>query len=157
MTVEGELRQQERVFIIGSRSQSESAQELTEHLNELSELVETYGGLVCDRYECCVRKPTAATLLSKGLLEVAGEQVKRANVDTVVFDNDLTPGQQRNLERFFGKTVMDRSEVILYIFSDRARTRKPLCKLNLRKQNTSVLALNGCGHIYTDKKVVESI
>ena len=131
MTIETELNRQENVFIIGARSQSEEAKELTEHLNELSELVETYGAVVKGRYECCVRKPTAATLLSKGLLEKAGQLIENTNVDTIVFDNDLTPGQQRNLESFFGKTVMDRSEVILYIFSDRAKSKEATLQVEL--------------------------
>jgi len=76
-------------------------------------------------------RPHAATLMGKGKVEEIKEQVDRLEPDAVVVDNDLTPAQVRNLEKAWGVRVIDRSEVILDIFSRRAQTSQARLQVEL--------------------------
>jgi GTP-binding protein HflX len=77
------------------------------------------------------QRPVAATLMGRGkVLEIA-EHVERLHPDAVVVDNDLSPAQVRNLEKAWGKRVIDRSELILDIFSRRAQTRQARLQVEL--------------------------
>ncbi len=77
------------------------------------------------------RRADAATLMGRGKVEEVAEEVKRHAPDAVAVDNDLSPGQIRNLERSWGIRVLDRSEVILDIFANRARTRQAQLQVEL--------------------------
>ena len=87
-----------------------------EHLDELSLLADTYGIDTADKIPCQVRKFDASLFIGVGKLEEIKAKVEELNADMVIFDDEITPGQQRNLETFIGKTVMDRTEVILGVF-----------------------------------------
>ena len=77
------------------------------------------------------QKPNPATLMGKGKVAEVGEEVERHDPDAVLVDNDLTPAQGRNLEKAWGRRVIDRSELILDIFSRRAQTRQARLQVEL--------------------------
>ena len=77
------------------------------------------------------QRPDPGTLFGKGKVEEIGEEAERLEVDGIVVDNDLTPAQGRNLEKAWGKRVIDRSELILDIFSRRAQTQQARLQVEL--------------------------
>lgn len=95
-----------------------------DNLDELAGLVETAGAEVVGRLTQRRAAPDSATFLGKGKLEQLELMVRATDADVVIFDNNLAPAQIRNLERELGVKVLDRTEVILDIFSSRARTHE---------------------------------
>jgi len=95
-----------------------------EILSELAGLTQTAGAEVVGRLTQRRSTPDQTTYLGKGKLEQLERMVRATNADVVIFDNDLSPAQTRNLELALGVKVLDRTEVILDIFSTRARTHE---------------------------------
>lgn len=93
-------------------------------LEELSGLAETAGADVVARLTQRREKPDKTTYVGKGKLEQLSQLVKGTEADIVIFDNDLSPAQVRNLEQSVGVKVLDRTELILDIFSTRAQTHE---------------------------------
>lgn len=104
-----------------------------EHLDELELLAETFGLEVVNKIPCPIRKFDASTFVTKGKLEELIQIAKELNVDIVIFDDEITPGQQRNLQEAFKRTVMDRTEVILGVFAQRAQTKEARLQIELAK------------------------
>ena len=104
-----------------------------EHIEELSKLIETAGGTVVAKLIAKRPAPDPATFLGKGKVEELKKLAERNNVDLVVFDDDLSPAQVRNLEKTIGGTtkVIDRSALILDIFAGRARSRESKTQVEL--------------------------
>ncbi len=102
-----------------------------EHLDELALLARTFGIEVAEKIACPLRKFDASTYLSKGKLEELIEKAKELEVDLVIFDDEITPAQQRNLQKAFEKPVMDRTEVILGVFAQRAQTKEARLQIEL--------------------------
>jgi GTPase len=100
-------------------------------LDELGLLVDTAGGTVVGSLLQKRESITPGTFLGKGKLEELKVLVENSSADVVVFDEDLSPGQVRNLERTIQIKVVDRSEVILHIFALRARTREARVQVEL--------------------------
>ena len=93
-------------------------------LEELAGLAETAGAEVCARLTQRRETPDKTTYLGKGKLDQLEQLVKATEADVVIFDNDLSPAQVRNLEQAVGVKVLDRTELILDIFSTRAQTHE---------------------------------
>lgn len=102
-----------------------------EHLQELNLLAETFGLEVLDKIPCAVRKYQASTFVTEGKLEELQECVQATHADMVVFDDEISPGQQRNLEKIFKIPVIDRTEVILGVFAQRAQTKEARLQIEL--------------------------
>jgi GTP-binding protein HflX len=104
-----------------------------EHLEELTKLIETAGGTVVERMYAKRPAPDAATYVGKGKAEHIQHAVEKGHANLVVFDDDLSPAQVRNLEKIIGgKTkVIDRSALILDIFARRARSREAKTQVEL--------------------------
>ncbi|MFV2072105.1 MAG: GTPase HflX [Thermoanaerobaculales bacterium] len=104
-----------------------------EHLDELERLVDTAGGVVVERAIQERAKIAAATLVGKGFLRQLATRCEDASVDALVFDEDLTGSQVRNIERELPKSVkvLDRAAVILDIFAARARSRETQTQVEL--------------------------
>jgi len=100
-------------------------------LEELACLAETAGAIIVDQYPQKIRKINASTYIGKGKAEQLEERVKRFEADLIIFDNDLSPGQIRELERITGSKVIDRSELILDIFASRAKTKQAMLQVEL--------------------------
>jgi GTP-binding protein HflX len=102
-----------------------------EHLEELTKLIETAGASVVGRVFGKRNAPDAGTYIGKGKAEEIKSLVGHTEATLVVFDDDLSPAQVRNLEKIIGVKVIDRSALILDIFAGRARTRESRTQVEL--------------------------
>ncbi|HSP16840.1 MAG TPA: GTPase HflX [Thermoanaerobaculia bacterium] len=102
-----------------------------EHLEELTKLIETAGGAVAERVLAKRQRPDPATFVGSGKAEQVESLVRKHGATLVVFDDDLSPAQVRNLEKIIGVQVIDRSALILQIFANRARSRESRTQVEL--------------------------
>ena len=100
-------------------------------LEELSELATTAGGEVVGDGVQKIAAPCASTFIGKGKAEEFAKHCHQADVDTVIFDDELSPAQSRNLEKVFNCKILDRTSLILDIFAQRARTREGKLQIEL--------------------------
>lgn len=107
------------------------SEEADEHLSELGRLAETAGGIVTGTLVQRVQRPTPRYYLGQGKARELADRTKAAEADLVIFDDDLTPAQGKNLETLLGVRVMDRTELILAIFATRARTYEARVQVEL--------------------------
>lgn len=98
-----------------------------EFLDELASLAETADFEVIQKEACKVKKLDAGTYIGKGKIE----ELSASEADLVIFDDEITPNQQRNLEKLFNRPVMDRTELILEIFGQRAQTNEAKLQIEL--------------------------
>jgi len=119
------------VLVAAPRKGSSDARVMTEHLNELAQLVDTAGADVVARVSQQVVSPNPATLIGEGKVEEVKGTVADTGATLIVVDEELTPVQGANLERELKVRVMDRAEVILDIFATRARSREARLQVEL--------------------------
>jgi len=100
-------------------------------LIELTALAESAGAVVVDRFQQKIRKINPTTYIGKGKADQLAERVRRFKADVVIFDNDLSPAQIRELEEIIQAKVLDRSELILDIFATRAQTKQAQLQVEL--------------------------
>lgn len=112
----------ETAVMVGLITQKQDENRLHETLNELEFLLETAGGEAVKRFIQRLDKPDTRTFVGSGKLEEINAYIKTENVGTVVFDDELSPSQLRNIERELECKVLDRTTLILDIFAKRART-----------------------------------
>jgi len=120
-----------RVFLVGLDLKSGDSAAVGESMEELAELAATAGGEVIGDGTQKAESRNPATYIGKGKAGEYAAFCKANEVDTVIFDDELTPAQTRNLEKIFGRRVMDRTALILEIFSQRARTREGKLQIEL--------------------------
>ena len=113
-----------RVYLIGVELKTRSAADIRESLTELAELATTAGTQIVGEGVQKLATPVAATYIGQGKAKEFASFCQSNDVDTVIFDDELTPAQTRNLEKIFGCKIMDRTALILEIFGQRARTRE---------------------------------
>jgi GTP-binding protein HflX len=116
-----------------------------ESLDELCELAEGAGAAVLERVFQIRDLPEAATLIGAGKVRELAAMAASSHADMVLFDHDLTPTQQRNLEEQIGVKVLDRTQLILDIFARRARTREGRLQVELAQLNYLLPRLTGHG------------
>lgn len=116
-----------------------------ESLEELAELAASAGAAVVERVIQARDAPEAATLIGRGKVEELRAAAKSRAADMVIFDRDLTPTQQRNLEKALDSKVLDRTQLILDIFASRARTREGRLQVELAQLNYLLPRLAGRG------------
>src|SRR5258705_9618562 len=104
---------------------------MSEHLQELEQLVDTAGALVVGEVTQQIDKPNPATYLGKGKVDELREEIDAKNASLVVFDDELSPSQGKNIEDATGQRVMDRAELILDIFATRARSSEAKMQVEL--------------------------
>ncbi|MGH7631741.1 MAG: GTPase HflX [Gemmatimonadales bacterium] len=119
------------MLVAAPRKGSPDARYLTEHLDELAQLVDTAGADVAGRLSQHVVAPNPATLIGEGKVEELAAEVANSEATLVIFDEELSPVQGANLERELKVRVMDRSEVILDIFATRARSHEARLQVEL--------------------------
>ncbi len=102
-----------------------------EHLKELELLVETYGAHTVHKIPCLLRKYDASTYVSAGKLEEIEKAIEQYKPNVVIFDDEITPSQQRNLQERLKMNVMDRTGVILEVFEQRAQTKEARLQVEL--------------------------
>jgi GTP-binding protein HflX len=118
---------------------------MEESLEELAELAAGAGAEVVGRAMQTRPGPEAATLVGQGKVEELRTQVQTDRADVLIFDHDLTPTQQRNLEKAVDCKVIDRTQLILDIFASRARTREGRMQVELAQLNYLLPRLTGHG------------
>jgi GTP-binding protein HflX len=123
----------ERALLVGVYLDKAKETEASSLLQELQELVETLGIGIVDSSLIRVRENFPSHLVGKGKMAEIIEKSKELNCDCIIFDNELSPNQQRNWENESNILVIDRQEVILDIFSLRARTREARLQVQLAK------------------------
>jgi GTP-binding protein HflX len=117
--------------VAAPRKGSPDARHIAEHLEELTRLVDTAGAEVVGRISQHIVSPNPATLIGEGKVEEVANQVAATEASLVIFDEELSPVQGANLERELKVRVMDRPEVILDIFSTRARSHEAKLQVEL--------------------------
>ncbi|MET4081230.1 GTP-binding protein HflX [Pedobacter sp. UYP30] len=122
---------QERVVLVGVVTPGEKEAQTKEYLDELAFLVQTAGGKVEKVFTQKMLKPDRATFVGTGKLEEIKAYVKAEEIDMVVFDDELSPSQLRNIEKEFGVKILDRSILILDIFANRAQTAQAKTQVEL--------------------------
>ncbi len=128
----------ERAFLVGVQTAEMKDGEAAELLLELKELVENLRITVTHSELVNLRRPTPSLLLGSGKAEEIIALAKADGADVIVFDEALSPAQQRNWEELSGLAVIDRQEVILEIFSDRAHTREATLQVALARMEYSL-------------------
>jgi GTPase len=121
----------ERVFLAAVELKSRNGTDTHESLAELGELATTAGGEVIEQGTQKMVSLNAATFIGKGKAGEWGVFCRRNEVDTVIFDDELSPAQSRNLEKIFECKILDRTSLILDIFAQRARTREGKMQIEL--------------------------
>ena len=114
--------EQESAVLVGVINRNQTGKMLSEYLDELAFLADTAGAKVVKRFTQNLDTSNSATFVGKGKLEEIRSYVEAEEVDLVIFDDELTPTQLRNLEKIFKKRILDRTNLILDIFAKRART-----------------------------------
>lgn len=100
-------------------------------LKELQSLTETFGIQRCTMLPCYVRKVSNATILGSGKLLEMKALIDENEVDVLIFDDEISPTQQKNLEKYFQKPVMDRTQLIIEVFAQRAHTAEAKLQIEL--------------------------
>ncbi len=124
-------RKQERALLVGLEKDGVSKWDLRDSLAELAELAHSAGAEVVDTVTQKLQKPTAPFYIGKGKAELIKESFENQHVTSVIFDNELSPAQGRNLENLFNRKVLDRTQLILDIFAQRARSREGRLQIEL--------------------------
>lgn len=138
--------ERQRTFLIGLETRGQSAEwTAAESLDELARLVDTAGGIVVGRTFQTRDKPDGATYIGRGKAEEMVSTVQDKGIDLIVFDGELSPVQQRNLEDIIQCAVIDRTTVILDIFALRARTREAKLQVELAQLNYMLPRMTGKG------------
>lgn len=112
----------EKAVLIGVIDQDTSEEEAKDHIEELAFLAETAGAVTKKKFLQKLRVPDPKTFIGSGKLEEIKEYVVANDIDLVIFDDDLSPSQLRNIERVLEVKILDRSNLILDIFASRAQT-----------------------------------
>jgi GTP-binding protein HflX len=119
----------EKVILVGLRLPKTKKTEISESLEELARLAETAGAspemtIIQNR-----QKMDPAYLIGEGKAREIGEIAKREDIHTIIFDEELKPGQQKNLEELTGAKIVDRTRLILDIFAKRARSKEGILQV----------------------------
>jgi GTP-binding protein HflX len=112
----------EKTVLVGIITINQSRKILDEYLDELSFLTFTAGGEVIKKFTQKMMSPDPKLFLGKGKMEELASFIKREDINSVIFDDELTPAQQLNIEKFLKCKIIDRTGLILDIFAQRAKT-----------------------------------
>jgi GTP-binding protein HflX len=112
----------EKTVLVGIITINQSRKILEEYLDELSFLTFTAGGEVIKKFTQKMMSPDPKLFLGKGKMEELASYIKREDINSVIFDDELTPAQQLNIEKFLKCKIIDRTGLILDIFAQRAKT-----------------------------------
>lgn len=133
----------ERVVLVGLSSKRDGRDKVHEYLDELAFLVETAGGETVKRFTQSLDTPNPKTFVGSGKLEEISQYVEAAEIDIVVFDDELGPSQLRNLDRVLECKILDRTNLILDIFAKRAQTAHAKVQVELAQHQYLLPRLTG--------------
>lgn len=120
--LEKEVINFERTVIVGIVTQNQNEEKLAEYLDELEFLTFTAGGEVIKRFSQKLERPNPKTFLGTGKMDEISHYIKEKSISTVIFDDELSPSQQKNISKILDCKVLDRTNLILDIFAQRAET-----------------------------------
>jgi len=120
--LEKEVINFEKTAIVGIVTQNQSEEKLNEYLDELEFLTFTAGGEVIKRFSQKMERPNPKTFVGTGKIDEINLFVKENNISTLIFDDELTPSQQKNISKIIDCKILDRTNLILDIFAQRAET-----------------------------------
>jgi len=121
----------EKAVLIGVVTQKQSEDKLNEYLDELEFLTYTAGGEVLKRFTQKMEKPNPKTFIGTGKIEDVRQFIEANNVGTAIFDDELSPAQQKNIEKILNCKILDRTNLILDIFAQRAQTSNSRTQVEL--------------------------
>jgi GTP-binding protein HflX len=124
-------KRQERALLVGLEQEGISKWDLADSMDELRELAFSAGAQVVNTVTQRLDKPTAPYYIGKGKAQSIKASFQDQQVTSVIFDNELSPAQGRNLEHLFSRKVLDRTQLILDIFAQRARSREGRLQIEL--------------------------
>ncbi|MBU7582947.1 MAG: GTPase HflX [Nostoc sp. TH1S01] len=139
------ISEQDRVLLVGVQTDDISAQRFADGLAELARLVDSAEGIVLDTMQQKRAQPHPQTVVGKGKVEEIKFLAQKLGANLIVFDRDISPSQARNLEHEIGIRVVDRTEVILDIFAQRARTQEGKLQVELAQLEYMLPRLRGRG------------
>ncbi len=133
----------EKAVLIGVMNKDQNEEKVTEYLDELEFLTYTAGGEVCKRFVQRIDVPNPKTYIGSGKMQEVEAYVKLNDIGSVIFDDELTPGQQRNIERQLKCKILDRTSLILDIFAQRAQTSYARTQVELAQYEYLLPRLTG--------------
>lgn len=137
------IKQEERVVLVGVIQKDQTVEQVNEYLDELAFLAETAGAITVKRFTQKLVRPDSKTFVGKGKLEEIKEYITGRNIESVIFDDELTGSQIANIQKALGITTIDRSDLILDIFASRARTAQAKVQVELAQYQYILPRLKG--------------
>lgn len=128
-----EIKNLDKALLVAFYRKSEELKACEASLDELERLADTYGLTTLAKIPCILKKIISATLLGSGKVDELAALCEEYSVDLVIFDDEISPHQQRNLEKIFKRPVIDRTELIIEVFAKRAQTREARLQIELAK------------------------
>ena len=141
--IENKKHDYEYAVLVGIINQDQSAQQVSDYMDELAFLTLTAGGEVKNRFTQKLNIPHRKTFIGSGKLEDLRNYVKTHDISTVVFDDELTPAQQANIEELLKCKILDRTGLILDIFAQRAKTSYARTQVELAQYQYLLPRLKG--------------
>ncbi|SDQ16376.1 GTPase HflX [Flagellimonas zhangzhouensis] len=133
----------EKAVLIGIINQAQDETKVTEYLDELEFLTYTAGGEVEKRFVQRIDVPNPKTYIGSGKMEEVQQYVKENEIGSVIFDDELTPAQQNNIEKILRCKILDRTGLILDIFAQRAQTSYARTQVELAQYEYLLPRLTG--------------
>ncbi len=137
------IKEQEKAVLIALISKDQDEEKTNEYLDELQFLAETAGAITMKRFTQRLPHPDVATYMGKGKISEVVNYVKEKGIDMVIVDDEISPSQQRNIEKETKCKVLDRSMLILDIFAQRARTLQAKTQVELAQLQYMLPRLKG--------------
>ncbi len=122
-----------KALLVGVHFSGRDVEECREHLKELAALANTLGIKETREIYCPIKNYTSATYIGSGKVEELAEIVKAENIDVIIFDDTITPGQQKNIEKVTQTPILDRTELILEIFGLHAKSKEAMLQIEMAK------------------------
>ncbi len=141
----------ERIILVGVTTAGHDPEETDANLDELALLVDTAGADAVDRLHQRRQAPDAATYVGKGKAQEIKQAAVAVDCDTVVFDDELTPAQQFNLEKILGRSALDRTAVILDIFAQNASSQEGKAQVELAQLRYRLPRLRASGRTFSQQ------
>lgn len=141
--LENRTSELEKAILIGVISQQQEEEKVNEYLDELEFLTYTAGGEVSRRFVQRIDPPNPKTFIGSGKMLEVDQYVRENDISTIIFDDELTPAQQNNVEKQTGCKVLDRTGLILDIFAQRAQTSYARTQVELAQYEYLLPRLTG--------------
>jgi len=141
--LEKKINSYEKVVLIGLVTRFQNEDKMKEYLDELEFLAYTAGGEVIRKFTQKLDAPNPKTFIGTGRMEEVAAYVEEQEIGTVIFDDELTPAQQKNIERILRCKIIDRTYLILDIFAQRAQTSYARTQVELAQYQYLLPRLTG--------------